>query len=271
MLHEITKENYAKVRPLFKGLSFQPFCTAVLAGIQPGRVFADDPEQPQAAFVNMKKVWCFLAGDPNNKAFNQALNEAILERRAIDQDTPAMLFTCHPGDWGGQLVTVSAPHQPMPFRRRRYACRRLTYDWQAHIPQGFSVHHLDEGLLNRPGLKVPEEVTKIVEEWHAITDARFNDFGFVAIHDASAEIASWATVDCIIDGVGDAGLFTVEGYRQRGLATVTTAAAVDHGLSNGLSAVRWTCTEDNAGSIRTAEKLGFERGDDYTMYYFAFD
>lgn len=271
MLHEIAKENYGKARPLFEGLSFQPFCMAVLAGIQPGRVFADDPEQPRTAFVNMKKVWCFLAGEPGNDAFNQALNQAILEKRAIDQDTPAMLFTCHSGDWGGQLAAVTVPHQPVPVRRRHYTCHKLAYDWRARVPEGFFVHRLNETLLNRPGLKAPEEVVEIVEEWRAITDERFDDFGFVAIHDASAEVVSWTTVDCIVDGVGDAGLFTAEAYRRRGLATVTTAAAVDHGLSNGLSAVSWTCAEDNVGSIRTAEKLGFERGDDYTMYYIALD
>jgi RimJ/RimL family protein N-acetyltransferase len=243
----------------------------VLAGIQPGRVFADDPEQPRTAFVNMKKVWCFLAGEPDNDAFNQALNQAILERRAIGQDTPAMLFTCHPGDWGGQMATVAAPHRPMPFPRRHYACRKSAYDWRPHIPEGFSIHRLDAALLNRPGLKIPKEVTEIVEEWRTISAERFEDFGFVALHDASAEIVSWATVDCIVDGAGDAGLFTTEAYRQRGLATTTTAAAVDYGLANSLSTISWTCDEENVGSIRTAEKLGFERENDYTMYYFAFD
>jgi RimJ/RimL family protein N-acetyltransferase len=30
--------------------------------------------------------------------------------------------------------------------------------------------------------------------------------------------------------------------------------------------VGWQCSEDNWGSIRTAEKVGFERERDYTLY-----
>jgi RimJ/RimL family protein N-acetyltransferase len=185
-----------------------------------------------------------------------------------------MLFTCHPQDWGGQLATVFNPRQPIPASRRHYVCRALAYDWQANIPDGFVVRRMDDGLLTQPGLKIPDEVRETLDKWRAMDNPRLQDFGFVAIHQGGAdgaEIASWATVDAVFDGVGDAGLFTVETYRRRGLAAVTAAAAVAHGLSHGLSAVSWTCAESNVGSIRTAERLGFEWESDYTLYYFAFD
>jgi len=38
-----------------------------------------------------------------------------------------------------------------------------------------------------------------------------------------------------------------------------------------LSLVGWQCADDNLGSIRTAEKVGFERKRDYTMYYVFLD
>jgi GNAT superfamily N-acetyltransferase len=268
MIHQVEKTNYDKLHPLFQALDYQPFCMAVLAGIYPGKVFADDPEQPHAAFVNMKKVWCFLAGEPDHTAFNQGLNEAISQRHNIDPGTHALLFTCHPQDWGGHLATVCAPHQLTPVPRRHYVCYELGYDWRTHVPPGFSVHRLNEALLKQPGLEIPQDVQEIAQEWRTISDDRFSDLGFVAVHDASNKIVSWTTIDCVVDGVGDAGLFTEETYRRCGLATSTTAAAIEHGLSNGLKAVSWTCAEENVGSIRTAEKLGFERGDDYTMYYF---
>ena len=271
MIYELDTTDYVKVRPLFAALNYQPFCTAALAGLFPGRVVVDDPDHPQAAFVNTGGVWCFLAGKPDDDGFNRALNRALFDREIIDGDVDALFFTCEPGDWGGQLAVVCTPRQPIPVERRHYVCRELAYDWQANVPDGFTLRRMDETLLNQPGLKIPDDVKETLEKWRSIADPRLADFGFVAIDDDGNEVASWATVDAIVNGVGDAGLFTQEAYRRRGLAAVTTGAVVDYGLSSGLSLVSWTCAESNVGSIRTAEKLGFERERDYTMHYCCFD
>lgn len=275
MIYELLPEQYGRVRPLLLPLAHQPFCSAVLARIHPGRVFVDDRDHPRTAAVTRQDPWVFLAGDPDNPAFSRALNEAIFAREIIDQQVPYLLFTTHPGDWHGQLAAVCSPRHPLPAQRRHYVCREFEYDWRTDVLDGFTVQPMDETLLDRPGLTVPEEVSHTIERWRSIASTRLRDFGFVTVYqDATsdaAQVASWATVDAIVDGTGDAGLFTLEDFRRRGLATITAAAAVEHGLSHGVSTVNWTCSEDNIGSIRTAEKLGFERQRDYTLYYFHFD
>lgn len=186
-----------------------------------------------------------------------------------------LLFTCHPQDWHGQLSVVFAPRQPIPARRRRYMCRELTYDWQADLPQGVSVQPMEESLLRQPGLQLPDEVAHTIRKWRSLPRSEVQDFGFVSIQEhvtsQMSEVVSWATVDAIVERVGDAGLYTAARHRRRGLATITTAAAIEHGLAHGLAAVNWTCAEDNIGSIRIAEKLGLERRPDYWLHYFAFD
>jgi GNAT superfamily N-acetyltransferase len=112
-------------------------------------------------------------------------------------------------------------------------------------------------------------VAKTIRTWRSLAGPAFQDYGFVAIVDD--QVASWATVDGIVEGFGDAGLFTQPRYRRRGLATAVSAAAVEHGLAQGLQAINWTCAADNVPSIRVAEKLGFERQTDYTLYFMAFD
>jgi RimJ/RimL family protein N-acetyltransferase len=275
MIYELKESEFEETRPLFRPLAEQPFCTAVLAGIHPGRVFVDDPDQPRTACVTREDSWCFLAGDPGNDDFNRALNQAIYSREVIGEEVPALLFTCHPEGWHGPLATILHPRQPIPMPRRHYVGYEVKYDWRAALQEGFVVHPMDETLLTHPGLTVPDEVKETIEKWRSPASTRFSDFGFVTIHsDATtqeAEVVSWATVDAIVAGIGDAGLFTVARYRRRGLATITTAAAVEYGLSQGVSAVNWTCAESNVGSIRIAEKLGFQRRPDYTMYYFVFD
>jgi RimJ/RimL family protein N-acetyltransferase len=238
-------------------------------------VFVDDPDQPQAAFVTREDPWCFLAGAPDNKAFNEALNLAIFRREIIGEDLAALLFTCHPEEWHAQLATILHPRQPIPVQRRHYVGRELTFDWRAALPAGFAIHPMDEALLESPGLAIPKEAEETIDKWRSQASAQLTDLGFVAIHSddraQEREVASWATVDAIVEGVGDAGLFTVTRYRRRGLATITAAAALEHGLSHGVSAVHWTCAESNVASIRTAERLGFRRQPDYFMHYLVFD
>jgi len=80
---------------------------------------------------------------------------------------------------------------------------------------------------------------------------------------------SWSLADCRSGDACEIGIHTAEPYRRRGLATLTAAATVEYALSNGFSTVGWQCSEDNLGSIGTAEKVGFERERDYTMWYAA--
>jgi len=276
MIYKLDPSNYGRARSLFNALEeYQPMCSAVLEGVYPGKVFVDDLNHPRTAFITTfissedDGVWGFLAGEPSNEVFNKALNKDIRNREIISAKAPVVFLTCYPEDWYGQLPVVFHPQQPIPMLRRHYECYEFASDWRSDVPDGYEIRQLDETFLTHPELKVPDEIIKMLKKWRSISDPRFVDFGFVCIH--GDRIVSWATMDFISGGVGEAGIFTLEGYRRRGLATVVTAAAVEHGLSHELSKVNWTCIESNIASIRTAEKLGFNRKRDYRMYYMIFD
>lgn len=273
MLYEIRPDLFAGIRPLFAGLRFQPFCIAVLAGLRIGRVFVDNLEHPQTAFMSREDSWCFLAGKTDNAAFNHALNQAIFERSIVPTTVSVLLLTCDSEDWTNALEVVFAPYTPVSLPRRHYVCQTATFDWRAHMPAGFTVQRMSTEVFSRSELHIPDDVRETWEQWPQNTHPDFRDFGFVAIHEdpAAPAIVAWATVDAIVDSVGDAGLFTVDEYRRHGLAAVTTGAALEYGLSHGLSEVSWTCAEDNLGSIRTAERLGFKRLSNYNLYYLNFD
>jgi RimJ/RimL family protein N-acetyltransferase len=276
MIYKLDPTKYKTARPLFQPLEErQPMCSAVLEGVYPGNVYVDDLDQPETAFLSTsisgeeEGVWGFLVGEPRNDPFNSALNRAIFNREIISERAPIVFFICHPEDWQGQLPIVCHPRQPVPSLRRHYESHNLKSGQHYDVPEGCEIRPLDETLLTLPNLSIPDDVVRIIRKWRSISDPKLEDFGFVAIY--NNQIVSWATVDFVSGGVGDAGLFTVEGHRRRGLATVVTTATLKHGLSQGLSKIHWTCVETNIASIRTAEKLGLERGRDYTMYYLIFD
>jgi RimJ/RimL family protein N-acetyltransferase len=275
MIHLIKNREYQKIRHLFHSLeAFQPMCAAVMDGIWPGRVWVDNPDDPRAAFLvtflsGGGAAWCFLAGEPNNREFNTALNKAIFEDKVTSQEVGAFLLTCHPEDWGGQLAVVGDPRKPAPMTRRHYICRNLTYDWRSNTPDGYVVQPMESSLLQHKVLQIPSQVKATLDKWTSIQDKRLQDYGFVVIHEN--QIVSWATVDFVNAGSGDLGFETNPQHRRRGLGTVVAAAVLEHGLTHGLSAIHWTCADDNTGSLRTAEKLELEYDCDYTMYMFASD
>jgi RimJ/RimL family protein N-acetyltransferase len=150
-----------------------------------------------------------------------------------------------------------------------YTCTKLAFDWQDNPPQGFEIRPMAVSFLDDPEMDVPFPLQETLQRWKTIDHPDFQDVGFVALK--GKEICAWATVDAIANGMGDAGLVTQEPYRRKGLAAATTTAAVEQAFSQGIKTVHWTCQEQNIGSIKTAEKLGFEYHSDYEIYMLEFD
>jgi RimJ/RimL family protein N-acetyltransferase len=272
MMQPLSLDQAYKIGPLFRRLTqSQPMCAAVLEGIYPGKVYVDNVSQPRTALLTTyieseaHGAWCFLAGEPVNDGFNQSLNSAIFSRKIIAHNTPILFFTCDPDDWGGQMDAVVAPRPPIWIPRYHFVGQRVGFDWRAALPSGFTVEPMNEDLRELPGPQMPEDVTATLSKWKAMTDPRFMDFGFVVFDRTCPQltIAGWATVDFITAGAGDLGFFTKPDYRRAGLGTIAASAALEHGFAIGLQRVNWTCDANNPGSVRTAEKLGLERVEDY--------
>lgn len=266
MVYELPPRDYDRVAHLFEPLAQRPFCAAVLAGVEAGRVFVDDPSAPRTALLVTRDVWGYLAGAPDNDAFNRALNAAIYGRQVVGQEVPLLQLTCHPEAWYGQLAVVTHPRKPIAEIRRFYVGRRVTYDWQGSVPVGLVLQQIDEILGERLVGPLPEDVDRLLALRAAAADPDRAGFGFVALH--GERVAAYAMVDCVVGEVGEIFLFTDESYRRRGLATLTTAATIAYGLAHGLSQVNWDCAADNEGSWRTAERLGLSLEGEYTMHYF---
>ncbi len=280
MIYQLEASQFEGARRLFQGLErHQPMCSAVLAGVYPGKIFVDDLSHPRSALLTtfieseQRGVWGFLAGDPLNEEFNRDLNTAIFDRQVTPTETPLILLTCDPTDWGGQMGRVTAPFPPIWMPRWHYVCRQINYDWRGNLPAGFAVQRMQIEMLERGDLDLPDDLRTTLQKWAATKSGQFADYGFLTV-DQSAErpaVAGWATVDFVAQGKGDLGFFTQPDYRRKGLGTIAAAAALEYGLRNGLTQINWTCDAGNQASIHTANKLGLERIEDYQMGMLIFD
>jgi len=262
-VHELKPTDYGRARALYEPLTFMPFCAAVLEGSHEGRVLVDDLDRPGTAFMLTWECWGYLAGDPSNEAFLRDLNEALFAKTFLGEHAWGLLLNCPPDGWREGLETVCAPHPPTEFPRKHYVAHKMSGDWQTCIPKGYALQRMDRSLLDLPG-SLPDDVTRMVEsiDWDADTVAK--GCGFVAL--CGDEIVAWSMIDCVVGDVGEIGLYTQAPHRRRGLATATSAATIAYGLEHGLTGVVWDCYLYNAGSVRTAERLGLVHERDHTMY-----
>ena len=90
-MHELNRADYDRVRKLYEPFCFHLSSLAVLDGVNPGKVFVDDPAAPQSSYLYSPEA-CYLAGNPNNETFNRALNAAIFSRTAIGENDQMRKF-----------------------------------------------------------------------------------------------------------------------------------------------------------------------------------
>jgi RimJ/RimL family protein N-acetyltransferase len=269
VIYELKPTKYDIVRPLFADLiPYNVIIAAAIEGTTPGRVYVDHPTEPRSAFLCSVEGY-FLAGNPNNTAFNAALKQTILDTifagdtlRAGDTE---LFVDCTPAAWIDRLAEIF-PRPVLINPRQHYVCTALAFDWRAHLPDGFAVRRVDQALLDTPGLDLPEHMLDWMQtNWGSRAAFLARGFGFCTVHDH--RVASWSIADCASGDTCEIGIHTHPDYRRRGLAAIAAAAAVDYALAHGYTSVGWHCNFDNHGSIRTAQKVGFVKERDYVHYY----
>jgi len=274
MLYELDKNDYAKVRPLFAELEAYNFVlSSVLDGISPGRVLVTDPVRPRAALAYTPGR-THLAGDSSDNDFVAAVNAYLVEKFYNDENTvggDALILYFHPESWLDQIPALFAPRDPLIIPDYHYVCTELKYtNWREQLPAGFAARRIDAELWQTPGLDIPEHIGEgITSNWGTREHYLQYGFGFGVIHEN--RITHWSLADCVTkDGRCDIGIWSIPNYRRQGLAAITVAAATEHALANGFIKVGWHCAQNNVGSYKTAERVGFVREREMTGYYCMF-
>jgi RimJ/RimL family protein N-acetyltransferase len=179
------------------------------------------------------------------------------------------MLAVHPQSWEAKLPQLIPTHQADVLPRYHYLCREVKLNWRDHLPAGYTVHQIDRTLLENPAFTIPPAIlAKIPTYWRAVDHFLAKGAGFCVVH--QNEAVSWCIADCTAGSQVDVGIMTVPAQRRRGLAAVVAAATVEHCLSHGFTSVGWHCDQDNVGSWKTAEKVGFQRTREYVYYFYIF-
>ena len=275
MFQELKSSEFERASPLFHGFDYSLSIRAAIEGNNPGRIFVDNVHDPHTALALTVEGY-LLAGDDKNLETNEALHQLFKEKiftgKVFVNGNESMSLAVYPETWEAKLPELIPTHEVEKLGRYHYLCRTVRFDWHSNIPEGYSVHRVDQALLHDPQVVFPAAMREWMdfgEMWWTEENFLSKGISFVALH--AGEVAAWCTPDCVAGDRIDVGIITHRAHRRKGLAAVVVAATVEYCLSHGFSAVGWHCNDVNVGSWKTAEKVGFERNREYAYYYYMYD
>ncbi|MHB0876285.1 MAG: GNAT family N-acetyltransferase [Anaerolineae bacterium] len=257
----------AQVLPLFRQLPYDLVPHAIAAGVATGHVYVDDAGAPKAALVWDGGWDVFLTGDPLAPAARSALArpfaENILPRAAAEGRAGFVIFPS--AAWEAAAIEAVLPGRRLvPARRALYTEVTVAGEPPAPLPSGFRVEPVDGAFMAHTDLKSAESLLEWLHDcW--LSPATFAEHGFGICILEGDEVVSWCMAEYVSGGRCGIGIETTEGYRRRGFAAIAADAFVRACRERGLRP-HWECWANNAGSVATAEKVGFTGRMDYGVF-----
>lgn len=269
MICELKKSEYEKVRPLYEELNFYLITTAVIEGTSPGRIWVDNADHPEIAFLISPEGY-FVAGTSSNTEFNVSLktlltSTIIPERSKKGEQYIALHY--HPDTWESTIERMLEEKVPLKSCGYFFKLSELKVtDWKERIPPGFQMVQVDRNFLKRTDLKNHDTITDHIEShFNSPQDFLQHGIGFCLVH--GDIIVSWSLADCVSGISCEIGIATDEEYRRQGFAAITAAATVEYCLSNNFTEIGWHTGTANIGSVKMAEKVGFVKRKDEKSYF----
>lgn len=277
MIFELEKDKYQNVKPILKGAFEDLVIDVIIEGSVSGNIWVDKKSNPRTVFLwdSLEQLF-FLSGDNNSKALIDSLRKLISETvvpEAKKRRHNAFNLLVFPEEhWQDKIDTI--------LRDKPYFVKYLnsyifnpsnlgkTKTWRDRLPANCTIKQYDEELL-RHDFKNVEIINGWIRAcWGSTERFMKNGAGFCIIHENT--LVSWCQSDFVHGNRCELIVQTDENYRNRGFASLTASACLEHFASRDYE-VSWRCYSTNVPSIRVAEKIGFEEKARRTVYRFWYD
>lgn len=259
---ELTPSEFPLALPLLSRIPQAVLPHAICQGINPGRVFVDQRDDPRAAMLWSTVGYFLLAGDPDATdelpAVRQVLSEVFVPASQAGGESSFILLTS-PAGWQARLPELLPGREVFEIYRRPFAFDPAKFaargDWRSQVPVGLRVQALDAGLAEQAG---------VLGSWASVEDFLAHGLGFAVLD--GDQIASLCFSVLASREKVEIDVHTHENYRRRGLAILAASALIEASLQRGMQP-NWECFWDNEPSAALAQQLGFTALPDTPVYY----
>ena len=130
--------------------------------------------------------------------------------------------------------------------------------------EGIQYHSIDAHFLEE-GRFENNHYVKSEIEWMWPSLERFLEKGFGTAAVIDARTICWCTAEYVSKSQCGIGIEVIDEFQNKGIATATAAHFLEHCINQNIVA-HWECDKDNIGSIRVAEKVGFEKTEETVFW-----
>lgn len=162
------------------------------------------------------------------------------------------------GEWGEEAITGLFQGLSLGRMSKRFYSFRKAQVTAGRVPALARVRFqpIDSDFLGRDGLQnlayVKEEIGMM---WPSLE--RFGEKGFGVAALVEETVIGWCTAEYVSERQCGIGIATVAEFENKGVATAMAARFVEGCLQRCMTP-HWECNSRNPGSVRVAEKVGFE-------------
>ncbi|KGA96995.1 acetyltransferase [Alkalihalobacillus alcalophilus ATCC 27647 = CGMCC 1.3604] len=272
MISELKQKHFNKCLELLNE-NGQMEAYAIINGINPGRVFVDDPIAPSTGLIWLGNNDGFIFfGDSNNAHFNVEINDFI-DHIIIPQAKTLQLnwfeaIGNHSG-WDESLESLFN-HRPLAsWNQRVYQLHAKDYNKNKKFElepeyKRFSIqkdlYKQKDSYRNWNYLE-----GKILGYWDSLNDFFTNGLGSCIVY--HQDIISYCFSGFVNRNVQCVNIETCPDHRGKGLAKKNAQFLIEECFENQMIPY-WDCMEENKASIAVARKLGFQRVYDYKGFEF---
>ncbi|AQQ63799.1 MULTISPECIES: GNAT family N-acetyltransferase [Bacillus] len=276
MISELSKNDFYKCSGLINEHG-QLEVKAVIAGVNPGRIFVDNVSSPNSGLIWLgNNDGFFFIGDAENEEFNKEMNRFInnvIVPRARKAGLDCFEGIGNHSKWNKTIERIFQHRNLKSWNQRVYTLRKKDYEnhHEPEIEQEYTVLKMSKALYensNNTFKNIDFLQSKILEFWSS-SDRFFNEgIGYCIVYDDV--IVSVCFSGFVFENIHCIDIETIEGYQGRKLAQKIAHSFVKDCLENDIIPY-WDCMELNKPSVAVVENVGFTNVFNYVGYYFLFE
>lgn len=264
MIYELAPDSYGIAAPLYRDAWERSAVENTLTRHRTDRcyVYTDDPEKPESALVSHVGNY-YLGGEPS-EAMIRFIMDAPSETNLFS--APYYAFYAVPERWEQIIAQIAPPGTKIVQRRtfrRELADMNMIPDWRSMLPAGAKIQPLDIHIAERVDREIDDQwLGALWTDQHEQSE-RYPARGYELFAEKSFGVAMLIQNRIVCTywafGVSDTAaaveVYTMDGYRGRGLATITGWAWLEACRNRGVAS-EWIADSDNDASNRLALRLG---------------
>ncbi len=270
---ELKREDFPRILPLLDDPLLGVVGGCVAKGASPGWIFVDSRDNPRTALIWSKGIQGFyLAGDPMQRDVSESLDAFVSDTIAPRAKQIGLnwfeVSGCGLG-WDDFIVQTFARRQPERETEYVYTLKQPDTACSQPVSPNPILRELDEEFFrSQPCDRIGLIQAKVELFWGDVESFFVAGIGFCALRDST--LASVCLSGFVAEQVHVIDIETIDSYQRQGLGYQVGSAFVSRCLDRGFSP-QWGCMEENSASRAFAERLGFDRVAECSVFYFSLE